>query len=106
MRKIILSMPGCSRCKSLAAQCPDAEVVELDQATLLALARPLNITSMPIVVLSGEPQDLATELKARGVLEEIAHQRKYEPADGYEGCGNTIEVEMAREALGLPDDIK
>lgn len=63
MRKIILSMPGCSRCKSLAAQCPDAEVVELDQAVLLALARPLNITSMPIVVLVGNPQELAEKLK-------------------------------------------
>ena len=63
MRKIILSQPHCSKCKSLAAQCPDAEVVELDQATLLALARALNITSLPIVVLSGDTQDLAEFMK-------------------------------------------
>lgn len=58
MRRIILSMPGCSRCKSLAAQCPDAEVVELDQATLLALARATNVKMMPMVLLSGEVEEL------------------------------------------------
>lgn len=63
MRKIILSMPGCSRCKSLAAQCPDAEVVEMKQELLLALARELDIRSLPIVVLTGEPQELVEKLK-------------------------------------------
>lgn len=63
MRKIILSMPGCSKCKMLATQVPDAEIVELNQSVLLALARPLNITSMPIVVMVGEPQELAEKLK-------------------------------------------
>ena len=63
MRKIILSQPGCSKCKSLATQCPDAEVVELDQATLLSLARVLNITSLPIVVMTGAVEELADKLK-------------------------------------------
>lgn len=63
MRKIILSQTGCSRCKSLATQVPDAEVVELDQATLLALARALNITSLPIVILSGNIYELTEVLK-------------------------------------------
>lgn len=63
MRKIILSQPGCSKCKSLAIQCPDAEVVELDQATLLSLARALNITSLPIVVMTGAVEELADKLK-------------------------------------------
>lgn len=63
MRKIILSQPGCSKCKSLATQCPDAEVVELDQATLLSLARALNITSLPIVVMTGAVEELADKLK-------------------------------------------
>lgn len=62
MRKIILSMPNCSKCKSLATQCPSAEVVELDQATLLALARALNITSLPIVVMTGAVEELAEKL--------------------------------------------
>lgn len=67
MRKIILSMPGCSRCKSLAAQCPDAEVVELDQATLLALARATNVKMMPMVLLSDEVNELAEVLNCGSV---------------------------------------
>ena len=63
MRKIILSQPGCIKCKSLAASCPDAEVVELDQALLLSLARAVNITSLPIVVLTGDVEDLAQQIK-------------------------------------------
>lgn len=63
MRKIILSQSGCSKCKSLATQCPDAEVIELPMNTLLAFARELNIKTLPIVVLTGEPQELAEVLK-------------------------------------------
>lgn len=63
MRKIILSQPGCSKCKSLAASCPDAEVIELDQALLLSLARAVNITSLPIVVLTGETEEIKEVLK-------------------------------------------
>ena len=63
MRKIILSQQGCIKCKSLASQCPDAEVVELPADKLLMLARELNIQSLPIVVLSGEPHELAEVLK-------------------------------------------
>lgn len=64
MRKIILSQEGCSKCKTLAAQCPDAEVVILEPATLLTIARALNIQSLPIVVLANaDPQELAEMLK-------------------------------------------
>ena len=63
MRKIILSQTGCSRCKSLAAQVPDAEVVELAPDKLLMLARELNIQSLPIVILTGDVEDLAGVLK-------------------------------------------
>ena len=62
MRKIILSQQGCSKCKTLADQCPDAEVIMPQPAELLSLARMLNIQSLPIVVLTGEPQELATIL--------------------------------------------
>ena len=65
MRKIIISMPGCSRCKSLAALCPGAEVIELDPATLMALGKATNIKMLPMVVLSGEVEELAKYLKAR-----------------------------------------
>ena len=63
MRKIILTQPGCVKCKSLAARCPDAEVVELDQALLLSLARAVNITSLPIVVLTGDVDELGAKIK-------------------------------------------
>lgn len=63
MRKIILSQTGCSRCKSLAAQCPDAEIIELDQALLLSLARATNITSLPIVLLTGDVDELGAKIK-------------------------------------------
>lgn len=63
MIKIILSQAGCTKCKSLATQCPDAEVIELPMNTLLAFARELNIKTLPIVVLTGEPQELAEVLK-------------------------------------------
>lgn len=63
MRKIILSQPGCTRCKRVAAQCPDAEVVEMPVNSLLAFARELHIQSLPIVVLTGDEQELAEVLK-------------------------------------------
>ena len=58
MRIIILSQPGCSKCKALSARFADAEVVELQPALLLQLARELNISSLPIVVLSGDNHEL------------------------------------------------
>lgn len=63
MRKIILSQPGCTKCKSLAAQHQDAEVVEMSVNSLLAFARELNIQSLPIVVLTGETDELSEVLK-------------------------------------------
>lgn len=63
MKKYILSQPGCSKCKSLAATVPDAVVIELDQTLLLSLARSLNIASLPIVVLSGDVDELANIIK-------------------------------------------
>ncbi|MBO5704904.1 MAG: hypothetical protein J6R99_02710 [Alphaproteobacteria bacterium] len=65
MRKIILSQPGCSKCKSLAAQCPDAEIVELPMDTLLGFARALKIQSLPIVVLTGDENELSEALKTQ-----------------------------------------
>lgn len=63
MRKIILSQSGCSKCKALSARFADAEVFELQPALLLQLARELNISSLPIVLLSGDNQELAEVLK-------------------------------------------
>ena len=63
MRKIILSQQGCTKCKALSARFADAEVVELQPALLLQLARELNISSLPIVVLSGDNQELEEFMK-------------------------------------------
>ena len=63
MRKIILSQPGCMKCKMVASQCPDAEVIELPVDKLLMFARELNIQSLPIIVLTGEPDELVEKLK-------------------------------------------
>ena len=63
MRKIIITQATCSKCKMVASQCPDAEVVELPADKLLMLARELNIQSLPIVVLSGDVQELTEFMK-------------------------------------------
>ena len=63
MRKIIISQSGCSRCKMLHEQVPDTEVVEMKQELLLALARELDIRSLPFVILVAEPQELVGVLK-------------------------------------------
>lgn len=63
MRKIILSQPGCTRCKRVAQQVPDAEVFEMPVNSLLAFARELSIQSLPIVVLTGDEQELEDALK-------------------------------------------
>lgn len=63
MRKIIISIPNCAKCKMLMAQCPDAEHIELQPAELLQFARATGIQSMPFVVVTGEPQELAEMLK-------------------------------------------
>lgn len=64
MRKIIISQQNCGRCKMLAMRVPDAEVIELDQPTLLTLARALDVRSLPMVVLSDESiEALAEKIK-------------------------------------------
>jgi hypothetical protein len=49
----------------LHEQMPDTEVVEMKQELLLALARELDIRSLPIVVLTGEPHELSDKLKCQ-----------------------------------------
>lgn len=65
MRKIIIGQPNCSKCNMLKLACPDAETAEPDQQTLLAMARLLGITSIPFVVIAGEPHELETVLKGK-----------------------------------------
>lgn len=58
MRKIIITIPNCPKCKMLMAQCSDAEHIELQPAELLQFARATGIQSMPFVVVAGELQEL------------------------------------------------
>lgn len=62
MRKIIISTDGCHKCELLKAQCPDAEVVKAEPSELLQFARLVGIQSMPFVVITGEPNELAAIL--------------------------------------------
>ena len=63
MRKIIISMENCSKCKVLREQNPDAESVELQPDQLLQFARAVGIQSMPFVVCVGDVQELDKVLK-------------------------------------------
>lgn len=51
MRKIIVGIPGCSKCKMLKEQKPDVEYKEVQPDDLLAFARATGIMSMPIVII-------------------------------------------------------
>lgn len=63
MRKIIISIPNCQKCKMLKEQNPDAESVELQPDQLLQFARAVGIQSMPFVVCVGEVNELDGVLK-------------------------------------------
>lgn len=56
-------MENCQKCEMLKAQCPDAEVVKAEPSELLQFARLVGIQSMPFLVVTGEPQEIATILK-------------------------------------------
>ena len=47
----------------LKKQCPDAEVISAEPAELLQFARLVGIQSMPFLVCTGEPHELAEVLK-------------------------------------------
>ena len=63
MKKIIISMQGCQRCQSLKAMVPNTECLTLDPMEFLPFCRAVGIQTMPFVVMIGEPQELAKELK-------------------------------------------
>lgn len=69
MKKIIVSMKDCQNCKSLKAQNPDIESVEIeDMDMLLKFARAVGIKSMPFVVVTGDVGELNDDL-AKKVLD-------------------------------------
>ena len=59
MKNIVISMNNCQKCESLKAVCPDAEFIKVDPAEILQFARLVGIQSMPFVVSTGEPHELA-----------------------------------------------
>lgn len=63
MRKIIISVENCQKCKMLMAQCPEAEHVELKPDELLQFTRTVGIQSMPFLVCVGDVQELDKILK-------------------------------------------
>ena len=66
MRKIIIGMENCPKCKMLKEQNPNAEYIEIkgeDMLTLLAFARMVDIKSMPFVLVVGETNELDEALK-------------------------------------------
>lgn len=63
MRKIIVGIPGCSKCKRLKELNPDAEYVEVNPQAIIPLARELQFAEMPFVVLTGSVDELAEEIK-------------------------------------------
>ena len=65
MRKIIIGQPGCSNCKMLKMSCPDAEEVIPQPSELMAIAKIMNVKSLPIVVLTGELGELSKVLKPK-----------------------------------------
>lgn len=63
MRKIIIAMKDCSKCKNLKEMNPDAESVELQPDELLQFARAVGIQSMPFLCIVGEVNELDGVLK-------------------------------------------
>ena len=67
MQKIIICMPGCSKCTMLKEQCPNTKSVEVPQDVLLAFARAVGVSSMPFVVVTGDPVSLEQDIKSQEV---------------------------------------
>ena len=66
MKKTIISIENCQKCALLKTMAPDTESVVLEPADILQFARAVGIQSMPFVVITGEPHELAEELNKQG----------------------------------------
>lgn len=63
MRKIIVGINGCAKCKRLKELNPDAEYVEASQQAIIPLARELQFAEMPFVVITGSVDELNETIK-------------------------------------------
>lgn len=57
MKKIIVSIDGCHKCKTLKELCPGLEYVTLKPEELVPFAQAVGIKEMPLVVISGGSPD-------------------------------------------------
>lgn len=62
MRKIIIGITGCQKCKMLKEKHPEAEYMELDPSVIVPLARELKFAEMPFVVMLGSVDELGDNL--------------------------------------------
>lgn len=58
MKKVIVSIEGCTKCAMLKELCPGLDYVTLKPEELLPFARAVGVSQMPLVVLSGEVDEL------------------------------------------------
>lgn len=62
MKTIIVGLENCQKCAMLKQMASNTESVVLQPADLLQFARAVGIQSMPFVVITGEPQELANKI--------------------------------------------
>ena len=56
---------GCHKCKMLKEMCPDTPYIDsLDPKALLEFARGVGICTLPFLVVTGEPDELAKIVEA------------------------------------------
>ena len=63
MKTIIISIENCQKCAMLKQMAPNTDSFVLQPGDLLQFARAAGIQSMPFVVMTGEPQELADKIK-------------------------------------------
>lgn len=64
MQKIVIaSKQGCVKCMALENMAPDAKIYKMEPEDIVAFARHCGISSIPFVVVTGEPEELANLLK-------------------------------------------
>ena len=66
MRKVIIGMEGCQKCKMLKQACPDVELVELSPLDILNFARAVDIKAIPFIVVTGDQDELQKVLEQKG----------------------------------------
>ena len=62
MKTIIVGIENCPKCAMLKQMAPNADSVVLQPADLLQFARAVGIQSVPFVVITGEPHELANKI--------------------------------------------